>query len=67
MPVENQRQADRSTSLEAITLKATLNLAHAGRHNSSSPKLRKRSIGSRSRAENCSQLQPLVDPQLMQR
>jgi hypothetical protein len=30
-PVENQRQADRSTSLEASTLEATLNLAHAGK------------------------------------
>ena len=30
-PVENQRQADRSTSLEAVTLEATLNLAHAGK------------------------------------
>jgi hypothetical protein len=30
-PVESQRQADRSTSLEAITLEATLNLAHAGK------------------------------------
>lgn len=30
-PVESQRQADRSTSLEAVTLEATLNLAHAGK------------------------------------
>jgi hypothetical protein len=30
-PFENQRQADRSTSLEAITLEAILNLAHAGK------------------------------------
>lgn len=30
-PVENQRQADRSTCLEAVTLEATLNLAHAGK------------------------------------
>ena len=30
-PVENQRQADRSTSLEAMTLEATLILAHAGK------------------------------------
>ena len=30
-PVENQRQADRSSSLEALTLEATLNLAHAGK------------------------------------
>jgi hypothetical protein len=30
-PVESQRQADRSTSLEAVTLEAMLNLAHAGK------------------------------------
>jgi hypothetical protein len=30
-PVESQRQADRSTSLEAVTLEATLNSAHAGK------------------------------------
>jgi hypothetical protein len=30
-PAESQRQADRSTSLEAVTLEATLNLAHAGK------------------------------------
>ncbi len=30
-PAENQRKADRSTSLEATTLEATLNLAHAGK------------------------------------
>jgi hypothetical protein len=30
-PLENQRQADLSTSLEAITVEATLNLAHAGK------------------------------------
>jgi hypothetical protein len=30
-PFESQRQADRSTSLEAITLEATLLLAHAGK------------------------------------
>jgi hypothetical protein len=30
-PVENQRQTERSTSLEAVTLEATLNLAHAGK------------------------------------
>lgn len=29
-PFESQRQADRSTSLEALTLEATLNLAHSG-------------------------------------
>lgn len=29
-PVESQRQADRSTGLEALTLEATLNLAHSG-------------------------------------
>jgi hypothetical protein len=29
-PFETQRQADRSTCLEALTLEATLNLAHAG-------------------------------------
>jgi hypothetical protein len=29
--VESQRQADRSTSLEAITLEATLNLVHTGK------------------------------------
>jgi hypothetical protein len=29
MPAENQRQTERSTSLEAITLEATLNLVHA--------------------------------------
>jgi hypothetical protein len=29
-PVESQRQADLSTSLEAVTLEAILNLAHAG-------------------------------------
>jgi len=31
MPLENQRQADRATSLEAVTLEAMLNLAHAGK------------------------------------
>jgi hypothetical protein len=30
-PVESQRQADRSTCLEAVTLEATLNLAHTGK------------------------------------
>lgn len=30
-PIENQRQADRSTCLEAVTLEAVLNLAHAGK------------------------------------
>ena len=30
-PVESQRQADRSTSLEAMTLEATLNLAHSAK------------------------------------
>jgi hypothetical protein len=30
-PIENQRQADRSTCLEAVTLEATLNLTHAGK------------------------------------
>ena len=30
-PAESQRQADRSTCLEAVTLEATLNLAHAGK------------------------------------
>jgi hypothetical protein len=30
-PVESERQADLSTCLEAITLEATLNLAHAGK------------------------------------
>jgi hypothetical protein len=30
-PVENQRQADRSSSLEAVMLEAILNLAHAGK------------------------------------
>jgi len=30
-PVESQRQADRSSSLEAFTLEATLNHAHAGK------------------------------------
>ena len=30
-PVESQRQADRSTCIEAATLEATLNLAHAGK------------------------------------
>jgi hypothetical protein len=30
-PVESQSQVDRSTSLEAVTLEATLNLAHAGK------------------------------------
>ena len=30
-PTENQRKADQSTSLEATTLEATLNLAHAGK------------------------------------
>ena len=30
-PVESQRQADRSTGIEAVTLEATLNLAHAGK------------------------------------
>ncbi len=30
-PVESQRQTERSTSLEAVTLEATLNLAHAGK------------------------------------
>jgi hypothetical protein len=29
-PFESQRQADRSTSLEALTLEATLNLVHSG-------------------------------------
>jgi hypothetical protein len=31
MPVEDQQKADRSSSLEAVTLEATLNLAHAGK------------------------------------
>jgi hypothetical protein len=31
MPIESQRQADRSTGLEAVTLEAVLNLAHAGK------------------------------------
>ena len=31
MPLENQRQAERATSLEAVTLEAMLNLAHAGK------------------------------------
>jgi len=30
-PFESQRQADRSTCLEAVSLEATLNLAHAGK------------------------------------
>jgi len=30
-PLEDQRQADRSTCLEAVTLEAILNLAHAGK------------------------------------
>ena len=30
-PVENQRQADRSTCIEAVTLEATLNLCHQGK------------------------------------
>jgi len=30
-PVENQRQADRSTCIEAVTLEAALSLAHAGK------------------------------------
>jgi hypothetical protein len=30
-PIESQRQADRSTCLEAVTLEATLNLAHEGK------------------------------------
>ena len=30
-PVESQRQADRSTGLEAVTLEATLNLCHQGK------------------------------------
>ena len=30
-PVENQRQADHTTCLEAVTLEATVNLAHAGK------------------------------------
>jgi hypothetical protein len=30
-PLESQRQADRSTSLEALTLEATLNLAHSSK------------------------------------
>lgn len=30
-PVEDQRQAERSNSLEALTLEATLNLVHAGK------------------------------------
>jgi hypothetical protein len=30
-PVESQRQADRATSFEAVTLEAALNLAHAGK------------------------------------
>ena len=30
-PVENQREADRSTGIEAVTLEATLNLCHAGK------------------------------------
>lgn len=30
-PIESQRQADRSTGLEAVTLEATLNLCHQGK------------------------------------
>ena len=30
-PIESQREADRSTGIEAVTLEATLNLCHAGK------------------------------------
>ena len=53
-PVENQRQADRSTCLEAVTLEATLNLAHAGKAQILVAEVASRSIASRRRAESAS-------------